>query len=469
MSTVLLLNPPADTPVLRDNYCGFTSKASYLWPPIDLLVQSGWLHGEFELSVLDAVAEGLEPAECLEALRARRPDAVFFLSCAATFQDDADFARQVRACLPGAYLAVGLGHMVIDPRQYLERYRWVDAVLWDYASSGLRDALAGRKDHPGLVTRDDLAPEGEGSLRNPGRQERGGYRPESRLSYPTPRHHLFPLRRYAMPIGWRGPFTTVLTSLGCAHQCTFCSGSAIRYRKRPADEVLAELSQVQQLGIRNLFFVDYTFTTSARYVKELCGAMERRRMPFRWTCFARVDHITDELLASMKGAGCDMIQMGVESGDDGILERYRKGFTVAQVREAFEKCRRHGLKTLAFFIIGLPGETEETVRRTVALALELPAELASFAMPTPDPGTSVLEEAIRTGRVGQEPRQVVSTVSPTIGTDQLSVEQIQRLRADAIRRFYLRPSFLLRQVRSLESWADVRDKATNAVSLFLKN
>jgi len=90
-------------------------------------------------------------------------------------------------------------------------------------------------------------------------------------------------------------------------------------------------------------------------------------------------------------------------------------------------------------------------------------------MPTPDPGTSVLEGAIRTGRVGQEPRQVVSTVSPTIGTDQLSVEQIQRLRADAIRRFYLRPSFLLRQVRSLESWADVRDKATNAVSLFLKN
>ena len=456
MSTVLLLNPPADTPVLRDNYCGFTSKASYLWPPIDLLVQSGWLHGEFELSVLDAVAEGLEPRECLEQLRLRQPDVVFFLSCAATFQDDADFARQVHAALPHAFLAAGLGHMVIDPRQYLETYPWVDAVLWDYAASGLRDALAGRDHHPGLITKGDPAPE-------------GGYRPGAKLSYPTPRHQLFPLGRYAMPIGWQGAFTAVLTSLGCAHQCTFCSGSAIRYRKRPADEVLHELREVRALGIRNLFFVDYTFTTSARYVKELCGAMERERMPFRWTCFARVDHITDELLAAVKGAGCDMIQMGVESGDDQILSRYRKGFSVAQVREAFKKCRAHGLKTLAFFIIGLPGETVETVQRTVDLALELPADLASFAMPTPDPGTSVLEEAIRSGRVGAEPRQVVSTVSPTIGTEQLSVEQIQKLRADAIRRFYLRPSFLVRQVRSLESWADIRDRARNAVSLFLKS
>ena len=456
MSTVLLLNPPAETPVLRDNYCGFTSKASYLWPPIDLLVQSGWLHGEFELLVLDAVAEDLEPLECLNVLRQRRPDAVFFLSCAATFQDDADFARQVHACLPGAYLAVGLGHMVIDPCQYLQRYPWVNAVLWDYASSGLRDVLAGRDVHPGLVTGDDTPPE-------------GGYRPSARLSYPVPQHHLFPLGHYAMPIGWKGPFTTVLTSLGCAHQCTFCSGSAIRYRKRPAGEVLHELARVRELGIRNLFFVDYTFTTSRRYVLDLCGAMERQRMPFRWTCFARVDHITDELLVALKGAGCDLIQMGVESGDDGILERYRKGFTVAQVREAFRACRRHGLKTLAFFIIGLPGETVETVRRTVDLSLELDTDLASFAMPTPDPGTSVLEEAIRSGRVDREPRQVVSTVSPTIGTDQLSVEQIQQLRADAIRRFYLRPSFMLRQVRSLESWADVQDRARNAISLFLKN
>ncbi len=456
MSNVLLLNPPAETPVLRDNYCGFTSKASYLWPPIDLLVQSGWLHGEHELEVMDAVAQDLEPAECLEKLRGRRPDAVFMLSCAATFQDDADFARQIRAILPGSYLAVGLGHMVIEPLQYLERYPWIDGVLWDYAASGLRNALAGRDEHPGLVVRGERGPE-------------GGYKPGPRLAYPTPRHDLFPLDRYAMPIGWQGRFSAVLTSLGCAHQCTFCSGSAIRYRKRAVEDVLHELEQLRSLGIRNLFFVDYTFTTSKRYLLELCGEMVRRRMGFRWTCFARVDHINDEVLAAMKAAGCDLIQMGVESGDDGILKHYSKGFTVAQVREAFAACKRHKLKTLAFFIIGLPGETEETVQRTVNLALELPTDLASFAMPTPDPGTSVLEEAIRSGRVDAEPRQVVSTVSPTIGTDQLTVEQIQKLRADAIRRFYLRPSFLLRQVRTLESWADIRDRARNAVSLFLKS
>ena len=457
MSTVLLLNPPAKTPVLRDNYCGFTSKASYLWPPIDLLAQSGWLNGEFSLWVLDAVAEQLGPRQCLTRLSRRRPHAVFMLSCAATFEDDAAFARQIRAMLPEAFLAVGLGQMVIDSHDYLARYGWIDGVLWDYAAPGLRDALCGRRQHQGLVTRDDP----------PAEQP---YRPPARLAYPTPQHHLFPLSRYALPIGWQGPFSAVLTSLGCAHHCTFCSGSAIRYRKRPLEDVLQELDQLHALGVKNLFFVDYTFTTSRRYVTLLCDAMVHRGYNFRWTCFARVDHITEELLGAMKRGGCDLIQMGVESGDDGILSRYQKGFTVAQVRQAFDRCGEQGLKTLAFFIIGLPGETEQTVQRTVELALELQTDLASFAMPTPDPGTSVLDEAIRTGRMEQgQPRQVVSTVSPTIGSDQLSVERIQQLRAQAIRRFYLRPRFLLRQVRSLESWSDVRDRARNAVSLFLKS
>ena len=450
---ILLLNPPAEKPVLRDNYCGFTSKASYLWPPVDLLAQSGWLHGAFSLQVVDAVAQGLSPRQCLQALPDPRPRAVFMLSCAATFEDDAQFARRLRRTMPEAFLAVGLSAMVIDPTRYLERYRWIDAVLTDFTARGLLDALQGRATHPGLVTRELADPPPPGA----------------RISYPTPQHQLFPLARYALPIGWRGPFSTVLTSVGCAHSCTFCSGSSIRYRRRPLQEVLAELTAIWDLGVRNLFFVDYTFTTSERYVEQLCQAMQREGLRFSWTCFARVDHINEPLLATMKAAGCGLIQLGVESGDEQILRRYKKGFTVAQIRQAMAACRSQGLRTLAFFIIGLPGETESTVRRTIDLALELDPDLASFAMPTPDPGTAVLDQAIQDGQMDGQPRQVVSTVSPTIGSSQLSVEQIRLLRAEAIRRFYLRPSFLWRQVRALRSLQDVRDKAANAVSLLWRS
>ena len=170
----------------------------------------------------------------------------------------------------------------------------------------------------------------------------------------------------------------------------------------------------------------------------------------------------------MKEAGCILVQLGVESNDDAILKRYSKGFTVSQVRSAFARCRRLGLRTLAFFIIGLPGETRQSVKDTVKLALELDPDLASFSVPTPDPGTSLLEEAKERGLVGEDPVQVLSTVGPTLPSEDLSEEEICALRDYAFRRFYLRPSFLLRQARSLRSMADLKERAINAIELFRK-
>jgi len=449
---VLLLTPPSQQLVLRDNYCGFSAKASYLWPPIDLLVQSGWLADDFEVCVLDAMAERRSTGQSLQRIGRIRPDAVFMLSSGATFEDDAAFARQIRQALPGARIVTGCSPMVIGGRQYLSRYPWVDGFLGNYASPDLREALLGRPHSTDLVTVGD--------------EERAGAQAKSsRLSYPVPRHHLFPLRRYALPIGWSGVFSTVLTSIGCAHQCSFCAGSSIRYRKRPMEEVLQELDLLRSLDIQNLFFIDYTFTTSKRYVQRLCAAMQQRGFDFRWTCFARVDHLNDGVLTAMKQAGLDLLQIGVESGDDRILSRYKKGFTVAQAREAFALAKRHGIRTLAFFIIGLPGEDRETVQRTMDLALSLDPDLASFAMPTPDAGTILQEEALRSGLLEASPGHVVSTVFPIIGSDALKDGEIRRLRAHAIRKFYLRPSYLLKQMRSVQSLADLRQKASNALAL----
>jgi len=457
---VMLLNPPSEQPVLRDNYCGFVSKASYIWPPIDLLVQSGWLHGEHALSVVDAVAEDLRPDAVLGRLRAWRPDAVFMLSSSATFEDDARFALAMRRALPHARLVAGLAAMVISPGQYFHRYPWMDGALHDFSSPALAQALRGEPHDPELVTPDDLV-------------EHRGHAPKAskptRLSYPTPQHDLFPLAHYSIPLGWRGPFSTVLTSFGCAHQCTFCSGGATRYRVRPREEVLEELLQLRDRGVKNLFFVDYTFTTHRENLLWLCGEMQRRDLGLRFTCFGRVDHLDQEVVRALAGAGCDLLQIGVESGDDRILERYRKGFTVDQVRRAFALCRRERLKTLAFFIIGLPGETHPMVERTVQFALELDPDLASFAMPTPDPGTSLREEARKRGVMGNDPVQVLSTVGPTVGSDALNPAEIKRLRARAVRRFYLRPRFLVRQVSQLKSPADLWDRVQNALELLRRS
>ena len=451
---VVLVNPPAPQPVLRDNYCGFQAKASYLWPPIDLLVQSGWLAEDFTLSVVDAIADDLNPPRALARVLAAEPDVMLMLSSGATFLDDAAFARQVHEARPDALLIASMSHLVQPALDYLERFPWMNGVLNDYTSPDLRHALLGLDHGPDLVRRGDIP-----------RDAKAKPRP---LGYPMPRHELFPLDSYSMPLGWKGQFSTVLSGYGCAHSCSFCTGSAIRYRRRPKEDVLAELELLRSRGIHNVFFVDYTFTSSRRYVLELCQEMARMRPRFRWTGFGRVEQLDDEMIRALKASGCDLLQIGVESADDAVLARYKKGFTVSQVRTAFARCRRLGLRTLGFFIIGLPGESRQSIKDTIQLAMELDPDLASFSVPTPDPGTSLLDEAHERGVLGSEPSQVLSTVGPTLPAEGLTEKEVRGLREEAIRRFYLRPSFLLRQVRSLRSFEDLKDRALNAVELLRK-
>lgn len=455
---ILLLNPPAPQPVLRDNYCGFAAKASYLWPPIDLLVQSGWLGRHGKVTVIDAIAEGLSEQRCAGRVLGRRPDLVVMLSSGATFEDDALFVKHLSQKLPHTRFVASLGPMVCTGPQYLELYPWMHGVLSDYSSPAVAQALAGEAHEAALYTRHELD---------------SGIRPRPvkarKLTYPIPQHCLFPLERYSIPLGWQGTFSTVLTSFGCAHRCSFCSGGATRYRRRPTEDVIEELEYLRALDVSNLFFIDYTLTTHKKGLLRLCREMVRRDLNFRWTSFGRVDHIDREVLRAMKRAGCDLLQLGVESGDDRILRRYNKEFTVAQVRRAFRLCHEEGVRTLAFFIIGLPGETAETVESTIQLALDLEPDLASFAMPTPDPGTSLRDEAVQRGMMAEEPMQVLSTVGPTVGTEELTADEIRTLRSQAVRRFYLRPSFLLRQIRQLRSWTDVKEKAQNALSLLSRS
>lgn len=440
--SVVLLNPPFDGPVVRDNYCSFVPKGDYLWPPSDLLVASGWLHEDFRLRVIDAVARRLAVDACLAELLDIGPDAVFMLSSEATWRSDVAFTRRLRETLPRARLVVGCSPLSAgSPRT---RFSAADAVLRDFSGPALRDYLLDGTATPEILIEgaggeDDLAV------------------PTPTADYPMPRHELFELRRYALPLGWSGGLATVLTSFGCAHHCDFCAGGALPWARRPLSSVIEELQHVRAQGVRNVFFADYTFTTERRYVLDLCRAMAEMSPGLRWTCLARPDQLDEETVRAMAASGCGLVQLGVESGDDAILARYSKGFTVAQVRRAFALCREAGLPTLGFFIIGLPGQDEASVVRTIDLALELDPDLASFAVPTPDPGTVL-------GRV-MDDAEVRSTSGPIVESALLDEEAILRLHATAVWRFYTRPRFLVRQLAASASAGDIKRKLLGGARL----
>ena len=143
---------------------------------------------------------------------------------------------------------------------------------------------------------------------------------------------------------------------------------------------------VERYGIRDFFIWADTFTADRRYVRELCRAICESGMRISWTCNSRVDTIDQETLLLMKEAGLWMVSYGLESGSDAILAASGKGITVAQSREAVELAHRLGIRVAGHFMFGLPGETEETMAETLALALALPIDIAQFYAAAPFPG-----------------------------------------------------------------------------------
>jgi hypothetical protein len=207
---------------------------------------------------------------------------------------------------------------------------------------------------------------------------------------PDPARHALPLGRYrtlGMPV-------SVTTSRGCPFQCVFCVGRRMvgaRVRYRPAGRVVDEIERLATLGFRQVNVADDLFTADAQHCTAICDEILRRGLTIRWSSFARVDTVSVALLTRMREAGCHAVSFGIESGNPDILKRVRKKITLAQAEAAVAMCRDAGMQAHASFILGLPGETPETVAQTMAFAGRL-GEMGlfyGFHLLAPFPGTAI--------------------------------------------------------------------------------
>jgi len=208
---------------------------------------------------------------------------------------------------------------------------------------------------------------------------------------PFPARHLFPLARYRAISGECG----LITSRGCPFHCTFCVGHKMVGRKgrfRNPGLVVDEVEQILEYGFDSINVADDLLTLNRRHLYAFCDEVTARKLKFKWTAFSRVDTVNPELLARMKEVGCSFICYGVESGNQKILDIARKKITLEKIKEAVRLSRDAGIKNLASFIIGLPGETKETLKETVDFAKGLGTYYA-FHLLSPFPGTEVRERA----------------------------------------------------------------------------
>lgn len=453
---VLLLNPPADKLYQNDNYCSFSSKAGYYWPSIDLLVQSGILSGQCEISVIDAIAAGWDARKTRGAIEKNPPDAVFFVTGTASWKQQFLFLDDLKKSVPAVMVGSG-GNLFFEAERFLKEHAFLDAILLDYTSDALLRYLGGKGGPtPDLATRTGYS---VADVRGNG----GG----KEISYAPPRHDLFPLKRYRLPHAKSFPFTRMLTSIGCPYRCRFCLTSQMPYRIRRIDNVVQELHALNGYGIHQIDFCDPTFVVKRERTLDLCSAISSAGLRLHWSCNSRVDAVDEECLRAMKRAGCHIVFFGVESGNQAMLDRYAKGITIEAIRRAFTLCRDIGMETLAYFIIGLPGETRESAEETIALAHDLKPDYVSFDLATPDYGTPLMQEAKGNGRIPQSLDSFDSTTYPVMEIGTLTKDEVWNLRNRAYAGFYLRPAYVLGRLLKIRSMREMRELASMGASLIL--
>ena len=375
----------------------FRTKASteMLFPPLGIASLAAQLHQRnIESKIFDCTFQAFGTVK--KALIEYKPDIVGISSMILLSRNTFRFAELVRARLPEALLVVG-GPM---PTLYPERYSGPFDLVFkgesdlsfpnfcqDYYTQELGRKTLYKLDlsaYPGLYGRTlDMIVDNPIIHHN---------EPELR-SFPLPDRSGFDHAQYQQ--SWLekdGTKTTsLMVTLGCPFDCDFCSRPVFGhvYRKRDLGTVFEEIDQIGQLGYDNLWIADDNFTLNLRVLRRFCQRMLGHKM--KWSCLSRSTGITLEIARFMKEAGCQKVYLGLESGSDATLRLMNKKATLEDAVQAVHHFRQAGIQVAAFFIVGYPGETADSIEQTFEFALSLPLDEISFNVPFPLPGSNLFD------------------------------------------------------------------------------
>ncbi|MDI7268518.1 MAG: radical SAM protein, partial [Myxococcota bacterium] len=444
---VVLVNPPGPSGrgYIREGRCEQRlSSFAYRMMPISLPSTAALLRARgHSVWMIDASVEAVDAEGLRERIRALAPGLLVFAVSTPTYEGDLRVMEVVADGTSAHRTAIGL-HVTALPAETLRESR-LDSVVRgepERTVAELADVLAGGGDLEAVAGL---------SFRRNAETVHNADRPfiDDLDALPTPARELLDERRYVLPLPDR-PYALVVPSRGCPHRCTFCGAHLYygrRLRLRQPARVVDEIQEILERGtIRDVVMWSDSFTLDREFVLEICREIDRRRIPLRWMCNSRVDAFDEELARLMRQSGCDGVSFGIESGDQRMLDRMHKGTTVEQGRRAVAAARRAGIPVLAHFVLGIPGETLETIRRTVAHACELDPDYAQFYCATPQPGTVLWEEATRKGYLTSADWSRFELNRAVLSTEHLSAADLERARRRAYLDFYLRMPVLRRLV-----------------------
>jgi anaerobic magnesium-protoporphyrin IX monomethyl ester cyclase len=419
-------------------------------PPLGLAYLAAVLNrAGHEARILDANVE----KDAFQAIRTRimdfRPAVVGISVVSQLFRTSMKIAAMAKEADPGVTVILGGSHPTIFP-EAVAAERNVDYVVYGEGEDTIVE-LAAALERGGAVDgiRGIARRDGGRVIVNPPRPL---IRDLDRLPFPA--YDLLPVGRYVPPQASRPPFMGMITSRGCAYRCVFCDARVVmggKYRFHSPERTLAEIKYLVSIfGVREIMFKDSEFVQHRARTERLCDLLAEADLPVRWICNGRVGKTDLELMKKMKRAGCELIMFGVESGDQDVLNRLKKGFVLEAVRKTFRQAAEAGLKTSANFLIGNPGESADSVRQSIQLAREIRTDFAYFEYLFPYPGTELYRTALAEGWIPDDfdPSAVPVFRAPMNAT-LMDAGMLPRLMRRAYRSFYFRPRFIAGRIGTL--------------------
>jgi anaerobic magnesium-protoporphyrin IX monomethyl ester cyclase len=434
-----------------------------LMPPIGLLSIAAYLEKTgIEVEVMDCYGAPATIEQHATDILARHPDVVGFSCTTSSFLEGYAIAERVKEQRPDIRIVFGGAHACTSGPSLLDSFPAVDFLVIgegevtfaELMSSGFRNVAA----IPGIGFRRD----GLGELSS----VRENIPDLDALPFPA--YHLLPdfPRRYNLPLFSypKAPNTSIISSRGCPYQCSYCDRSVFSrgFRFNSPEYIVEHLRYLEKdFGIRHVFFYDDLFTFDRSRVERFCTLMEEKRVRVSYNCIARLEHVDEELLSLLKRSGCWQVNFGIESGDPDILSKHRKLYELDQVGKKLKMVKDAGMRVKGLFMMGFPGESEESIQRTIRYALSLPLDEINVTKFTPFPGAPIYR-TIRDFGEFSEDWPSMNCMNFVFVPEGMTRERLEELYDQFISRFYRRSRIHWGYTKML--W-----KSPHSIAVFLRN
>lgn len=418
-----------------------------------------------ETTILDCEIDGLSDSQIEERLRTIKPDFVTFTVPTPTVnicQRISDLAKKVNS---KTIVVWGGLHPTVFPKECVKHPSVDYAVIGEGEEiirklvQRLRDGGDDFSDIPGIAFKS-----GSGDpVQNPAHELI-----QDLDTIPFPAYDLIDVTRYhtapSKKLSNSSSTMNIMTSRGCVFDCIHCISKTTwkrRMRFRSPQNVADEMEYcINEFGVKEFNFMDDLFGINEKRVIEVCEEIAQRNLGAKWVAFARTDTVTEPMLRAMKKAGCVQISMGIESGNQDVLDKMRKSLRLDQVRRGIALMKKHGFEVHSSFMLGNIGETKDTMQDTINFAKELDIDNATFFITSPYPGTDLysvsLEGGLITPQTPWEEFIPLGTKQPLLVQSQIPYETLIQYQKKAFREFYLRPRILIKKFVRIRSLSDVR-------------